>query len=76
MKTLLNKVLEAIVVLLSIFILGLMIPILTSLVVVVFSNTQFDECVHTGLFWFITLLGWIISIAYMCYIYDNNKTNS
>lgn len=73
MKTLLNKVLEAIVVLLSIFILGIFIPLLTSLVVVVFSNTQFDECIHTGVFWFGTGIGWTISITYMCHIYDNNK---
>ena len=67
MKTLLNKVLEAIVVLLSIFILGLMIPMLTSLILVVSSSTHFDECIHSGQFWIFTLIGWIVA---GCYIND------
>lgn len=67
MKRLLNKVLEAIVVLLSIFILGLMLPMLTSLVLVIFSNTHFDECIHSGPFWIFTLIGWFIA---GCYIND------
>lgn len=67
MKRLLNKVLEAIVVLLSIFILGLLVPMLTSLLIVSLSNTHFDECIHSGPFWIFTLIGWIVA---GCYIND------
>jgi len=75
MKTLLKKVLEAVIVLLSIFILGLMLPMLTSLIFVIFSNTQFDECIHTGQFWLFTILGWIVAGCYIGHVYDENKIN-
>lgn len=69
MKTLLYKILEAIIVLLSVFILGILIPILTSLILVTFSNMQFDECICSGLFWTFTVISWFFAGTYIneCY---------
>jgi len=72
MKTLLLKVLEAIIVLVSVFVLGILPSTLVSSFITLFTNATFIECVVTGPFWIVTVLGWITSSCYLNYIYENN----
>lgn len=68
MKRLLNKVLEAIVVLLSIFILGIFLPMSIVLIVTSFTNAHIDECIMYPGFWVLSIIGWIIADCYMDHI--------
>lgn len=66
MKTLLNKVLEACVVLLSILFLGALVPFVIAFFVAISTNYTLTECTTCcpG-FWIASILGWFISGFYI-----------
>lgn len=65
MKTLLKKLLYALLILFSIFILGIFIPMIISLFIVMTTPATLTNCIETAPFWIFTILGWIISSIYI-----------
>lgn len=65
MKTLLKKVLFALVVLLSIFVLGIFVPTLFVLFISIITPMTLMEGFISGPFWLITLFGLICSSVYI-----------
>lgn len=65
MKKTLNALITGILVLLSIFLLGIFIPILTSLLLIITSNTSTQDCITSLPFWLFTIVGWIIAAIYV-----------
>ena len=64
-KTLLLKVLNALLYLISSFILGILMPFLLSCLIVLFSNTTFNDCIISPPFMIFSLLGIIGSFIYL-----------
>lgn len=69
-KQVVSKVTEALVCILSVFILGMAFPMLITLVVVMFTDTLWSECFGQP-FWIGTVIGWFFSVFYVAYVYDN-----
>jgi|LakMenEpi03Aug12_release.lakeMendotaPanAssembly.Ray.scaffolds.fasta_scaffold52593_8 hypothetical protein len=65
MKHLLLKVLEGILIVLSIFVLGLLPSTFISAFLTITTDIEFMSCVMTGPFWFFSLLGWLFSSVYI-----------
>lgn len=73
MKYLINKVIEALLVLLSIFLLGIFVPTIISLFVIIFNDdTTMKMCITTTPFWIFTVVGWCIAGAYISEVVKNN----
>lgn len=71
MKTLLTKFAFAIVILLTIIILGLLVPIIFSLFIVFSTPITFTDCVQTGPFWLFTIVSLVTSCAYFNDVVNN-----
>jgi hypothetical protein len=66
MKNLINKSLEAILILLIVFILGLFVPMLITTLVVIFTKTTYCEVFTTSVvFWIFTIIGWVIAAIFV-----------
>ena len=66
MKQLLKKTFEAIIILITIFLLGILIPTITSLYIVIFNNdVTMTMCTNSEIFWISTIIGWCIALAYV-----------
>jgi hypothetical protein len=65
MKHLMTKTLEAILILLSIFILGIFVPFIMSLFIAMFTKNTLSECITTVPFCILALIGWLISANYL-----------
>lgn len=65
MKHLINKVFYAILILLSITILGISVPIMVSLLLTLLTPASFEQCTTSVPFWLITIIGWFISAFYV-----------
>jgi hypothetical protein len=70
MKTFIENILFTLVILLSVFILGILLPTVVSSFIVLTTKTTFEECVQTGVFWIITLLGWLCASVYVNELYN------
>ena len=68
MKTILEKTLEAILVLLCIFILGMFPSTFVSIVASIFTDVTFSDCVEFPPFWIVSLLGWVIAGGYIDHV--------
>ena len=68
MKILLSKISETFVILLSIFTLGLFIPLLTAIFVAITTTATISQGVSSVPFWIFTIIGWIVSACYINYI--------
>lgn len=73
MKTFIKNILFTLLILLSVFILGIILPVTVSSFIVLTTKATFEECVQTGIFWFTTLLGWLCASVYVNDLY--NKIN-
>jgi uncharacterized membrane protein YvlD (DUF360 family) len=65
MDTIVKKTVEAVLILLSIFLLGLFTPVITSVFITITTDIIFQECVQSLFFWLITVSGWIIAACYI-----------
>lgn len=65
MKNLINKVFNTILILLSITILGIFIPLIVSFFISILTPATFADCTISIPFWLFTIIGWIISAAYV-----------
>lgn len=65
MKTLLNKTLFAIVILLCIFILGITSSIIVSTFITITTELRLQDCIISGPFVFFSIIGIIISAIYI-----------
>ncbi len=66
MKQLLKKTFEAIIILITIFLLGILLPTITSLYIVIFNNdVTMTMCTNSEIFWVFTIIGWCIALAYV-----------
>lgn len=66
MKNLINKSLEAILILLIVFILGLFVPMLITTLVVTFTKTTYNEVFTSSVvFWIFTVIGWVCSAIFV-----------
>lgn len=65
MKKTLNALITGILVLLSIFLLGIFLPILTSLVLILTTDTSSQDCITSTPFWLFSILGWSIAATYI-----------
>jgi hypothetical protein len=65
MKHLIEKISYTIFVLLSVFLLGILFPLLISVFVSSTTEVTFSECVEFVPFWIGSFLGWIIAIFYV-----------
>jgi|694.fasta_scaffold52593_6 hypothetical protein len=65
MKKLLLKVLEAITIVASIFVLGIVFPLLVSTFITIFTDVTMTECIVTIPFWVVTFTGWLIAGSYI-----------
>jgi hypothetical protein len=73
MKTFIKNILFTLLILLSVFILGIILPTIVSSFIVLTTKTTFEECVQTGTFWFITLLGWLCALVYVNDLYKQTN---
>ena len=64
-KFILNQVLLAVIVLLSIFVLGLVVPLIVSAFVVVNTDILWINAITSPLFWIVSLFGWGIAAVYL-----------
>lgn len=64
-KNLFEKIGVAFVALISIIVLGLLVPMLVSTFVVLTTRTTLEECVISVPFWIFTILGWLIACIYV-----------
>jgi flagellar biosynthesis protein FliQ len=65
MKNLIQKLAYTMLVLLSVFILGIFFPLLISVFVASTTKITFSECIEFVPFWVICFLGWFIAIFYV-----------
>jgi len=65
MKNLIEKLANSMLVLLSVFILGIFFPLLTSIFVASTTEITFSSCVSFPPFWIGCFLGWVIAIFYV-----------
>lgn len=65
MKTLSIKILNAFLILLSIFLLGIFIPMISSIFITITTETTLSECIESLPFWIITFMGWIVAGTYI-----------
>lgn len=65
MKTFIKKILYTLIILFSVFLLGIFIPLLISLFIFVFTEFSIVKCISSVPFWIFTILGWIISSFYV-----------
>ena len=65
MNKLTNKLVEALYVIVSIFAMGLAFPSLVSAFIALTTEAKFSDCVLSGPFWIITVLGWVASAIYV-----------
>lgn len=66
MKHLLLKTTEAILILLSIFFIGILIPmVITTLCVIFVDNATYTEAVSSPIFWIFSVIGWVIAGCYI-----------
>ena len=73
MKPFIKNILFTLIMLLSVFILGITLPTIVSSFIVLTTKTTFEECVQTGEFWFITLLGWLCALIYVNDLYKQTN---
>ena len=62
-----KKLLEALYIISSVFIIGLTSPVLVSAFITITTETKFSECVESFPFWFFTVGGWILGALYVAY---------
>lgn len=60
-----RKLLEALYIIFSVFIIGLAFPVLVSAFIALTTEIVFSDCILSGLFWIIVLLGWVIGGVYV-----------
>jgi hypothetical protein len=65
MKNLLNKVLLAIVTIMSVFILGMLFPGLVSIFLIITDQADVRDILQSGPFWVVSFIGWFMSIFYI-----------
>ena len=66
MKKLLNKVLEAAVVLLSILFLGSLVPFVIAFFVAISTKYTLADCtICNPIFWLVSLFGWFVASFYV-----------
>ena len=65
MKTILNKILEGMLVIVGIFTLGVTPSMTISVFVCIFTKTTMLDCVTFAPFWLLSLLSWIIAGVYI-----------
>lgn len=73
MKTTLKTLLNGILILLSIFLLGIFFPILVSLLLIINTNISLEECIITNTFWIFTIVGWFVAAIFMVEQFIKNK---
>jgi len=71
MKHLLKKLLFALVVLLSIFILGIFVPMIISLFIIITTEATLIDCIQTVPFILFSVIGCIISGLYISHELEN-----
>lgn len=66
MERLITKVGEAVVILLSVLLLGAFVPFTIALFVYASTEATFAECTsHSIVFWLFTIIGWIGAYSYI-----------
>ena len=65
MKTFITKILFALLKLISVFLLGIKPSKLVSSFIIIFTDSTYQDCITTGGFWIITLLGWLCATLYI-----------
>jgi hypothetical protein len=60
-----RKLLEALYIIFSVFIIGIAFPVLVSAFIALTTEVKFSDCVETPPFWLFTLLGWIVGGVYV-----------
>jgi len=65
MKHIITKTFEALLILLSVFILGMFIPFITSLIIVLTTDITITDFTTFGPFWFFVVVGWCIAACYL-----------
>lgn len=60
-----RKLLDALCIIFSVFIIGLASPTLVSAFIALTTEATFSDAVECPAFWVLTLLGWIISGVYV-----------
>jgi Na+-translocating ferredoxin:NAD+ oxidoreductase RnfE subunit len=66
MKKIIYKTFEALLILFSVFVLGIFIPLLVSSVIILTNDdVTATDCTTSGIFWFITFFGWLTSAVYI-----------
>jgi hypothetical protein len=61
----LSKFLEALVVLITIFLLGISVPMIVSCFIAIFTEVTVSQCVSSEIFWFLSFVGVVISGIYI-----------
>lgn len=66
LKNIWIKTLTVLSYILSVFIIGIFFPIIISLFVILFRNDiTFADCIYTGPFWIVTLIGWVCGMVFI-----------
>jgi uncharacterized membrane protein YdcZ (DUF606 family) len=60
-----KKLLGALYIIFSVFIIGLTSPVLVSAFITITTETKFSECVESFPFWLFTVGGWILGALYV-----------
>ena len=73
MRFIIGKVLEAIVVIVSIIVLGMLAPMMLSIVITSFTECTMDDCFQSVPFWLFSIIGMVASGVYINHVYDQKK---
>lgn len=65
MKNLFEKIGVAFIAVISIIVLGLLVPMLVSTFIVVTTRFTLEMCTTSVLFWIFTIFGWLIASIYV-----------
>ena len=65
MKKLLQTTVNAMIVLLSVFLLGIFLPLLVSIFLMSMGVLSGQECVSSNPFWYFSIIGWIFAALYV-----------
>lgn len=65
MKNFIKKIAYSLLVLSSIFVLGIFFPLMVSIFVSIFTEITFSQCVSSVIFWVIVFIGWVISMSFI-----------
>ena len=65
MRHLTFKIIEALIVVIATFVLGILFPILVSTMLTIMTKATYIDCICSVPFWIFTVLGWVVAGVYI-----------